>query len=294
LDLSVESSKRDNDLIADDLFLFVSHVSEDRSAALEIVGELERRGFRCWIAPRNVRPGKPFDDEIGPSQVDPGAGKRAEYYRGDQNKLYPSKVEAQLREQINPALEQKRGELHTKDKDAYRASSTAAEGPILLNALKSLLLFWKPIKTLKEANSLILISVVYFAIIAASAWISLVFGLGSDILWMPDHAIKNVYYLMYLSPGSITELYTHYAVTAGLFTACALGLYLRFKIAGILVCVLMFLVLVVSLEELLRWQPISFFAPFLYSTVGLLLGIGSVRAMFSFPKQPNRRRQALD
>jgi hypothetical protein len=35
-----------------------------------------------------------------------------------------------------------------------------------------------------------------------------VFGLGSDILWMPDHAIKNVYYLMYLSPGSITELYT--------------------------------------------------------------------------------------
>ena len=26
--------------------------------------ELERRGLRCWIAPRNVRPGRPFDDEI--------------------------------------------------------------------------------------------------------------------------------------------------------------------------------------------------------------------------------------
>ena len=46
------------------IFLFVSHVTEDRSAAMEIVGELERRGVPCWVAPRNVRPGKPFDDEI--------------------------------------------------------------------------------------------------------------------------------------------------------------------------------------------------------------------------------------
>jgi hypothetical protein len=45
-------------------FLFVSHVSEDRDAALQVVEELERRGLRCWIAPRNVRPGRPFDDEI--------------------------------------------------------------------------------------------------------------------------------------------------------------------------------------------------------------------------------------
>ena len=47
-----------------DLFLFVSHVREDRQAALDIVNELERRGVSCWIAPRDVRPGKPFDDEI--------------------------------------------------------------------------------------------------------------------------------------------------------------------------------------------------------------------------------------
>jgi hypothetical protein len=47
-----------------DLFLFVSHVAEDRTAALEVVDELERRGVRCWIAPRNVRPGSRFDDEI--------------------------------------------------------------------------------------------------------------------------------------------------------------------------------------------------------------------------------------
>ena len=49
---------------ASDLFLFVSHVAEDRAAAMEIVGELERRRVRCWIAPRDVRPGHPFDDEI--------------------------------------------------------------------------------------------------------------------------------------------------------------------------------------------------------------------------------------
>ncbi len=47
-----------------DLFLFVSHVAEDRAAALEIVDELERRGVKCWIAPRDVHPGSRFDDEI--------------------------------------------------------------------------------------------------------------------------------------------------------------------------------------------------------------------------------------
>ena len=49
---------------SDDFFLFVSHVTEDRIAALQVVDELERRGVRCWIAPRNVRPGGTFDDDI--------------------------------------------------------------------------------------------------------------------------------------------------------------------------------------------------------------------------------------
>ena len=31
---------------------------------MQVVAELERRGVRCWIAPRDVGPGKPFDDEI--------------------------------------------------------------------------------------------------------------------------------------------------------------------------------------------------------------------------------------
>jgi TIR domain len=47
-----------------DPFLFVSHVSEDRAEAMEIVAALERRNIRCWIAPRDVQPGRPFDDEI--------------------------------------------------------------------------------------------------------------------------------------------------------------------------------------------------------------------------------------
>ena len=47
-----------------ELLLFVSHIREDRVHAAEIVAELERRGIRCWIAPRDVQAGKPFDDEI--------------------------------------------------------------------------------------------------------------------------------------------------------------------------------------------------------------------------------------
>ncbi len=44
--------------------VFISHVAEDRKAASDIVQKLERRGLECWIAPRNIQPGKPYDDEI--------------------------------------------------------------------------------------------------------------------------------------------------------------------------------------------------------------------------------------
>ena len=54
-------------------FLFVSHVSEDHGHAMELVGELERRGVPCWIAPRNVRAGRPYDDEIAQA-IDDCAG----------------------------------------------------------------------------------------------------------------------------------------------------------------------------------------------------------------------------
>ena len=37
--------------------LFIGHASEDRGIAEEIVGELERRGIRCWIASRDAHSG---------------------------------------------------------------------------------------------------------------------------------------------------------------------------------------------------------------------------------------------
>ena len=48
----------------EDFFLFISHVTEDRVAALQVVDELERRGIRCWITPRDIEAGKAYDDEI--------------------------------------------------------------------------------------------------------------------------------------------------------------------------------------------------------------------------------------
>src|SRR6187397_2087809 len=51
-------------MIAPYTFLFVSHASEDRSAAKALVTKLEARGITCWVAPRDVNPGRPFDTEI--------------------------------------------------------------------------------------------------------------------------------------------------------------------------------------------------------------------------------------
>jgi uncharacterized membrane protein YhaH (DUF805 family) len=45
-------------------YLFVSHVSENRSDAEKIVSELERRNAKCWIAPRDIPAGSSFDDAI--------------------------------------------------------------------------------------------------------------------------------------------------------------------------------------------------------------------------------------
>jgi hypothetical protein len=47
-----------------DALLFVSHVEEDRAVALQVVRELERRDVRCWIAPRDISAGSPYDDKI--------------------------------------------------------------------------------------------------------------------------------------------------------------------------------------------------------------------------------------
>ena len=47
-----------------DFAAFVSHAKADQKKAQDIVASLEERGFKCWIAPRDVRPGHTYGDEI--------------------------------------------------------------------------------------------------------------------------------------------------------------------------------------------------------------------------------------
>jgi TIR domain len=43
---------------------FISHATEDREVAERICSFLEKRDIRCWIAPRDVRPGHRYGEEI--------------------------------------------------------------------------------------------------------------------------------------------------------------------------------------------------------------------------------------
>jgi hypothetical protein len=43
---------------------FISHASQDREVAERICSFLEERGIHCWIAPRDVRPGRKYGEEI--------------------------------------------------------------------------------------------------------------------------------------------------------------------------------------------------------------------------------------
>src|SRR5579872_5827754 len=44
--------------------VFISHSSKDKTIADAVCARLEARGIRCWIAPRDVRPGAPYGEEI--------------------------------------------------------------------------------------------------------------------------------------------------------------------------------------------------------------------------------------
>ncbi len=44
--------------------IFISHTHQDKLVAQAVCAVLERNGIRCWIAPRDVIPGKDFADEI--------------------------------------------------------------------------------------------------------------------------------------------------------------------------------------------------------------------------------------
>jgi hypothetical protein len=44
--------------------LFVSYASQDAAVANSIVEGLEREGVKCWMAPRDVKPGAQYADAI--------------------------------------------------------------------------------------------------------------------------------------------------------------------------------------------------------------------------------------
>jgi hypothetical protein len=44
--------------------VFISYASEDRATALEVCTALERRSIRCWMAPRDIRPGADWSGSI--------------------------------------------------------------------------------------------------------------------------------------------------------------------------------------------------------------------------------------
>ena len=46
------------------LSAFISHAKADAKKAQEIAASLEARGLKCWIAPRDVRAGRSYGDEI--------------------------------------------------------------------------------------------------------------------------------------------------------------------------------------------------------------------------------------
>lgn len=48
----------------DHTLLFVSHHSGDADAAQRVEAALRPRGVACWMAPRDVEPGEPFDEAI--------------------------------------------------------------------------------------------------------------------------------------------------------------------------------------------------------------------------------------
>src|SRR3954452_1067749 len=44
--------------------VFISHSAQDKKVAETICGAMEQQGIPCWVAPRDVRPGKSFPGEI--------------------------------------------------------------------------------------------------------------------------------------------------------------------------------------------------------------------------------------
>jgi hypothetical protein len=44
--------------------VFISYASADQQTADKLVAEIERRGIRCWISSRDIRPGEDYQETI--------------------------------------------------------------------------------------------------------------------------------------------------------------------------------------------------------------------------------------
>ena len=53
--------------------LFISHAAKDKTIADAVCAKLEQAGIRCWIAPRDVHPGRPYSGQITRAIKESGA-----------------------------------------------------------------------------------------------------------------------------------------------------------------------------------------------------------------------------
>ena len=54
--------------------VFISHASEDREIAQAVCEAIEGRGVPCWIAPRDITPGKDYAQALSRIVRDIGFG----------------------------------------------------------------------------------------------------------------------------------------------------------------------------------------------------------------------------
>ncbi len=64
--------------------VFVSHSSRNKVIADAICARLEQHGIRCWIAPRDIDPGRDYSDRIvgGASEIERDGN---DFLRGSNN-----------------------------------------------------------------------------------------------------------------------------------------------------------------------------------------------------------------
>jgi hypothetical protein len=229
---------------SDDFFLFVSHVTEDRAAASQVVEELERRGVRCWIAPRNVRPGMPFDDDIADAiescramlLIFSSRCNESEYIRREitvagnaSKRIIPFRIEnAEPKRGLSVRL----ADLHWIDAfvakgraidEVVRSVRPSSAGPPpharwtpppKAQPTSTLALPWTPVKTLRGARVLTLVGASWFGLMALKfAGIATLIALERRVNWEAALILNSVF--------------------AVLFGGCAVGTYFNRRVASL-------------------------------------------------------------